>query len=114
MIRIRFGMVLRNNEIITLANATITVTDKPITIAGSNLAVTAKAEQIPNTCTVTGLFMLIGAENTSLFFLENNWLIFYFPPYLFAVKNLSYWLRHTFSMASTPFEVIVPPEIPST
>ncbi len=49
MIRIRLGMVLRNKEMITLPNATMMVTEIPITKAGSNLAVTASAEQIPNT-----------------------------------------------------------------
>lgn len=50
--------------------------NNPVTVQvlgiGSSLAVTAKAEQIPSTCTVTGLFMPSGAENTSLFFFENN------------------------------------------
>ena len=39
-------MVLRNNEITTLENAVITVTESPITIAGSSLEVTASAEQL--------------------------------------------------------------------
>jgi len=46
------GIVLRNSEITTLANAVITVTESPITMAGSSFAVTASAEQIPSTCTV--------------------------------------------------------------
>ena len=50
------------------------------TIAGSNLEVTASAEQIPNTCTVTGLFMLIGVENTSLFLAENKLPMIMSPP----------------------------------
>ena len=78
MIRIRLGIVLRSSEITTLENAVITVTERPITMAGSSLAVTAKAEQIPNTCTVTGLFNPSGVENTSLFFFENNCPIFLF------------------------------------
>lgn len=77
MIRIRLGIVLRSKEITTFEKAVITVTESPITIAGSSLAVTASAEQIPSTCTVTGLFNPSGVANTSLFFLENNWLIFY-------------------------------------
>ena len=77
MIRIRLGIVLRSKEITTFEKAVITVTERPITIAGSSLAVTASAEQIPSTCTVTGLFNPSGVANTSLFFLENNWLIFY-------------------------------------
>jgi hypothetical protein len=52
------------------------VTERPITMAGSSLEVTASAEQIPNTCTVTGLFMPIGVENTSLFLAENKLPIF--------------------------------------
>ncbi len=76
MIRIRLGTVLRNNEITKLANAVMMVTERPITIAGSNWAVTANAEQIPSTCTVTGLFNPSGVSRTSWFFLENK-LIFY-------------------------------------
>ena len=39
----------KENEMITFEKAVITVTERPITIAGSNCEVTAKAEQIPNT-----------------------------------------------------------------
>ncbi len=52
-------------------------TESPITMAGSSLAVTASAEQIPSTCTVTGLSIPNGAENTSLFFFENSCPIFF-------------------------------------
>jgi hypothetical protein len=48
MIRIREGTPLRNNDIKRLEKAHTNVTDKPITNAGSNLTVTARAEQIPN------------------------------------------------------------------
>ena len=65
-------MVLRNKEMTTLEKAVMMVTESPITMAGSSLAVTAKAEQMPSTCTVTGLFIPIGEVNTSLFFFENN------------------------------------------
>ena len=65
------GIVLRNNEIITLAKATTAVTEIAITKAGSNFAVTAKAEQIPNICTMTGLFLESGPKRISLFFLDN-------------------------------------------
>ena len=80
MIRIRFGIVLRINEITTFENAVIMVTESPITMAGSSFEVTASAEQIPSTCTVTGLFMLIGLENTSLFLAENKFPILISPP----------------------------------
>jgi hypothetical protein len=60
-----------------LENAVITVTERPITIAGSNCEVTANAEQIPNTCIAMGLFILRGDEKTSPFSLENNLLISY-------------------------------------
>ena len=64
------------------------VTESPITIAGSSLEVTASAEQIPKTCTVTGLFMLIGAENTSLFLAENKLDMNYLLLNYLDVKNL--------------------------
>jgi uncharacterized membrane protein YcgQ (UPF0703/DUF1980 family) len=54
MIRIDVGMVLRINEMITFANANTAVTDIVITTAGSSFAVTANAEHIPSTCTITG------------------------------------------------------------
>ena len=65
MIRMREGMVLRISEIVTLEKAVITVTDNPITMAGSNCEVTAKDEQMPNTCATTGLSKLRGALRTS-------------------------------------------------
>ena len=65
MIRMREGMVFRMSEMITLEKAVITVTDNPITMAGSSCEVTAKAEQMPNTCATTGLSRLRGALRTS-------------------------------------------------
>jgi len=49
MIRIREGIVFLSNETITLASANTAITEMERTIAGSNFAVTAKAEQIPST-----------------------------------------------------------------
>ncbi len=49
MMRMRLGMLLRMSEIITLENAVMTVTERPITMAGSSWLVTANAEQIPRT-----------------------------------------------------------------
>ena len=60
IIRIRGGIVLRINEMMRFERATTTVTDNAITTAGFSCAVTAKQEQIPNTCTVTGLFLFHG------------------------------------------------------
>jgi hypothetical protein len=57
-------------------------------MAGSSFAVTASAEQIPSTCTVTGLSIPSGAENTSLFFFENSCPIFYLSPPYYLVKKL--------------------------
>jgi hypothetical protein len=62
------------SEMITFANATTTTTDTAITMDGSNFAVTANAEQIPNICTTTGFFLLNGASNISLFFAENKFM----------------------------------------
>jgi hypothetical protein len=61
---------------ITFAKATTAVTEMPITIAGSNLDVTAKAEQIPSICTTTGLLTFSGPTNISLFFFDNNPILF--------------------------------------
>ncbi|MPN26723.1 hypothetical protein SDC9_174148 [bioreactor metagenome] len=78
MIRMRLGIVFLSREIITFENATIMVTDKPITRAGSSFAVTASAEQIPNTCTVIGLFLLNGPRKTAFVLSDINLLIFRF------------------------------------
>ena len=56
--------MLRIREIITLLKANTAITDNPITMAGSNLAVTDSAEQMPNICTTTGLFFENGLKNT--------------------------------------------------
>ena len=70
MIRIRVGIVFRNRERMTLEKAVTAVTERPITIAGSSLAVTARAEQIPSTRTMTGLPLLKGLNNTPRFLAE--------------------------------------------
>ena len=69
----------------TFENIVIIVTESPITIAGSNFAVTANEEQIPKTCTVTGLFIPIGVNKTSLFFCDNNFCFIF--PFYFCVKK---------------------------
>ena len=63
------------SEMMTLAKAVITVTAKPITMAGSSCAVTARAEQMPSTCTNIGWSRFSGLLNTSLFSLENKLII---------------------------------------
>ena len=73
------------NEMITFANANTAVTEMPITIAGSNFAVTASAEQMPSTCTITGLFFENGLKNTVLSFLLNIRL--YFLSFCKFLKN---------------------------
>ena len=69
-------MVLRNSEMITLANATTNVTEIAITMAGSSLEVTARAEQIPSTWTMTGLFLLSGPNSAALVLLDNSAMFF--------------------------------------
>ena len=61
MIRMRFGMPLRNKEMMKLESAVTTVTEAPITKAGFNWAVTARHEQMPSTKTVTGLVFRRGS-----------------------------------------------------
>ncbi|GAB4292279.1 MAG: hypothetical protein Kow0068_17550 [Marinilabiliales bacterium] len=75
------GIVLRNKEIITFEKANTAITDIDITNAGSNLTVTASAEQIPNTNTVTGLLLFIGLVNNFAFFDENMPISFSFYSY---------------------------------
>ena len=75
--RMLLGMVLRSSEIMTLAKATTAVTDTAMTRAGSSFAVTARAEQIPNICTITGLFLESGPKSISLFFFDNMAYIFF-------------------------------------
>ena len=55
-----------------LEKAVITVTARPITMAGLSCDVTASAEQIPNTCPRIGLSTFNGFVKTSLFCLLNN------------------------------------------
>ncbi len=66
MMRMLEGIVLRISDIITLENASTAMTDMPITRAGSSFAVTARQEQIPNTCTITGLSLEKGLKKISL------------------------------------------------
>ena len=54
------------------AKAVTTKTLTPITIAGSNFTVIAREEQIPRTCTVTGLDSFKGSFRILIFFLENR------------------------------------------
>ncbi|MPN55108.1 hypothetical protein SDC9_202787 [bioreactor metagenome] len=67
IILIRFGIVFLMSEMMKLEKPVTTVTDIAITIAGSSFTVTARAEQIPNTSTVTGFFLKIGSVNILLF-----------------------------------------------
>ena len=66
MILIRLGIVFLINEIRKLESPVTRVTEIPITIAGSNFTVTARAEQIPSTSTVIGLALIIGVVNIFL------------------------------------------------
>ena len=66
MILIRLGIVFLINEIRKLESPVTRVTEIPITIAGYNLTVTARAEQIPSTRTVIGLALMIGVVNIFL------------------------------------------------
>ena len=66
------GIFLRSNEIIVLDIINTKVNANAITIALSTFTVTAKAEQIPNTWRVIGLFEIIGSEKTVFFFVPIN------------------------------------------
>lgn len=69
MMRTLLGIVFLINDIMTFENASTAITEMPITIAGSNFAVTARQEQMPRTCTITGLSFDNGLYNTDLFLL---------------------------------------------
>lgn len=64
-------MVFRISEMMTLANANTAITEMLITMAGSRLTVTAKVEQIPNTCTSTGFSFENGLKMISLLLFDN-------------------------------------------
>jgi hypothetical protein len=66
MMRIDVGIVLRINEMMTFDNANTATTESVITNAGSSLVVTANAEQIPNTWTITGFSFDKGFKNAIL------------------------------------------------
>jgi hypothetical protein len=72
MIRIRFGIKSRISEIAKFENATTRVTPIAITKVGFIEAVTANDEQIPNTCTVTGLSSSNGSVTNFFLLLENK------------------------------------------
>lgn len=67
IIRIFEGIPFLNREITKFDNAITTVTERAITNAGFSLAVTARAEQIPNINTVTGFALRNGAVMSSKF-----------------------------------------------
>ena len=75
MMRMLVGMVLRISEMMTLLKASTAITERPMTIAGSSLTVTASTEQMPRICTMTGLFLEKGLKNTLLFDIR-LWLLF--------------------------------------
>ena len=80
--RIRDGIPLRINDMIRFEKAVTTVTDKAMTKAGFSLAVTASAEQMPNICTVIGLFCPKGEVSSFRFLAEKSgsrsWLLMAF------------------------------------
>ena len=63
---------LLNNDTIKFDIVTTNVRANVMTRACSTLTVTAKAEQIPSTCTVIGLLSSSGSLNNFLFFFENK------------------------------------------
>lgn len=87
IMRMRLGIVTRINEIIKLENAVMMVTASPITIAGFNCEVTAKALQMPSTWTMMGLSRLRGLVNASLFCLLNNDIIVLLLKSYFCLRN---------------------------
>lgn len=59
-------MVFLSSDTINPEKPVTIVTERAITIAGSSLTVTARAEHIPSTSTVTGLFLNNGSINIFL------------------------------------------------
>ncbi len=64
MMRTELGMVLRMREMMTLLKASTAITERPMTMAGSSLTVTASIEHMPRICTTTGLFLEKGLKST--------------------------------------------------
>ncbi len=78
MIRIRGGMELRMAEMTRFEKAVTTMTERPMTIAGLSLVVTASAEQIPKICTVTGFSKFRGFASSLNFFEEKMLMVIVF------------------------------------
>src|SRR4030042_2449402 len=72
MILILGGIYVLSREYATFETARTTITDMAITKAGFSFTVTARAEHIPRTCTVIGLFSLSGSLTNFRFFFDNN------------------------------------------
>jgi len=72
MIRILGGIAFLMSDITKLDKATTAVTDKAMTMVGFIWVVTAKAEQIPKTCIVTGLLSDKGSVMSFLSFLPRR------------------------------------------
>ena len=66
MMRTLLGMWLRISEMNRLEKAVTAVTASAITKAVSILLVTARAEQIPSTCSAMGLLLKTGPNSTFL------------------------------------------------
>ena len=103
MIRTLLGIVLRIRDTTTLAIATMIVTEIPITIAGFNCTVTAKAEQIPSTWIATGLFLLRGPSNA---FFNSSFILVASFDYRFNNNTVSYFFYYDSSRGSEEIFVV--------
>jgi hypothetical protein len=74
----RDGIVFLSMEMNKLEKAVTNVRLNAITSEVAIVTVTARAEQIPSTCTVTGLFESNGSDRSLRFFLENKGSVFSF------------------------------------
>src|SRR5690606_11340482 len=83
----------------TLLQAITKITEIPITMEGSNWTVMAKAEQIPNTCTVIGLLSFSGSINNFRFLLERKCS---FSSFSETKRTISSFFSFSFSTGCVP------------
>jgi hypothetical protein len=72
IMRMRPGTPLRSKEMARLLKAATKVTAMAMTMEGFSAAVTARALQMPSTCTVTGLLSLKGSVSSRRSFLPKS------------------------------------------
>src|SRR5690606_37888218 len=84
------GIMFRIRELTTLPMATTNMTERAITMEAFNCAVMARAEQIPNTCTVIGLLSNRGSFTRLASFFDNSAIILIFSSDCFQIWSVQF------------------------